>query len=94
MFTASVPSYIISSGYSAQQSRRRGSISSRSRFSQASDTASLCSSVPSVDMASDDEIDQDADPSASDIKEVLGYVHTPLRYRAAQVYDTPRLVRF
>ncbi|KAJ1736186.1 hypothetical protein LPJ61_000145 [Coemansia biformis] len=92
MLTASVPSYILSSGYSAQQSRRHGASSGR-RLSQASDNASVCSLTGALGETSDEELGQIADAPTSDIKEVLGYVHTPPHWMA-QGYDIPRLVRF
>ncbi|KAJ2801041.1 hypothetical protein H4R21_002942 [Coemansia helicoidea] len=93
MFAASVPSYVVSSGFSAQQSRRHGG-NGRSRLSQASDTASLCSSAASISQDSDDDLALVASPPTSEIKEVLGYVQTPPRHKATRNFDTPRLVQF
>ncbi|KAJ2785771.1 hypothetical protein H4R18_000317 [Coemansia javaensis] len=93
MLTTSVPSYILTSGFAAQRSRQSSGAGGR-RLSQASDTASVCSSAHSLQAEHDDELlYRAADPADADIKEVLGYVHTP-PCRMARGYSTPRLVHF
>ncbi|KAJ1836986.1 hypothetical protein LPJ70_006023, partial [Coemansia sp. RSA 2708] len=85
MLTTSVPSYILSSGLAAQRSRPRSR-----RLSHSSDASSINSSISSLHSSpSDDEVEQMADESLSEIKEVLGYVHTSRRW--AQQCDVPRL---
>ncbi|KAJ1780596.1 hypothetical protein LPJ62_006161, partial [Coemansia sp. RSA 2167] len=84
MLTTLVPSYIMTSGLAAQRSRTRGR-----RLSHASDSSSVHSSMSSLHFSSDKEVEQMVDRSLSDIKEVLGYVHTS--QTLTQKRDMPRL---